>query len=85
MEQNARLYEPAGTLRLSNHTNTEHFFEFCLQFFRQAGPPKRADCLAPVEISVKCFFQGHSDALPVQESNKGSATFRSPARLSTTE
>ena len=31
------LYE-TGTLRLFNNTNTEHFFGFCLQVFREAGP-----------------------------------------------
>ena len=25
-----------GALHLSNHTNTEHFFGFCFQVFRQA-------------------------------------------------
>ena len=38
-----RSYEP-GTLRLSNHTNTEQFFWFSLLVFRQAGPLQRVDC-----------------------------------------
>ena len=78
-------YEP-GTLRLSNRSNTEHIFGFSLQVFRQPGPPQRGDCFGPKwEISVNCLSQGHSDALPVRESNRESATFWSLTRRSTTE
>ena len=46
----------AGTLRLTNHTNTEHFFGFCLQVFYQAEPPHSlrllgTDVYAPPIIS----------------------------------
>ena len=40
-------YEP-GSPRQSHHTNAEHFFWLCLQVFRQAGPPRRIDSLAPM-------------------------------------
>ena len=68
-------HEP-GALHLSNHTNAEHFYRFCLQVFLWAGPPQRVAFLAPMEISVKCLSQGHSDALPGRESNRESAIFR---------
>ena len=60
-----RLCEP-GTLHLSNQTNAEHFFGFCLQHFRQAGPPQRVDCAWPQsEINIKYLSLGHNVVLPV--------------------
>ena len=50
-----RSYEP-GTLRLSNHTNTEQFFWFSLQVFRQAGPLQRVDCWARMKNKRKVSF-----------------------------
>ena len=76
-------YEP-GTMRLSNHTNVEHFLRLCLQVFYQAGSPRWVDCWPPWEIYIKCRFQGHKGALPIRESNQGLATFRSLSRRSTT-
>ena len=61
------------------------FLGFCLQVFCLAEPQQRIDCLAQWEISVKCLCQGRNDALPVRESNQGSATFRSLAWWFTTE
>ena len=51
----------SSTLRLSNHTNSEHFLRgFCLEVFRQAGPPQLVDCLAPMGNQSKMYFQqGH--------------------------
>jgi len=34
-----------------------------------------------VRNSIKCLFQGHSDALPHRDSNQDVATFRLLARL----
>ena len=51
----ARSYEP-GTLHLSNLINAGHFFWFCLQVFRQAGPPQRVDCLGPIRNRCKRPF-----------------------------
>jgi len=34
-------------LYLSYHSNTEAVLASCLHVFRQAGPPKRVDCLTP--------------------------------------
>ena len=48
-------YEP-GTLRLSDHTNAEHFFWFCLQVFCQVGPPQRVDCLASMGNKRRVYF-----------------------------
>ena len=70
-------YKPSS-LRLSNHINAEHRFWllwFRLQVFRQAAPPQRVDCFAPVRMSVKCLSQGHNIELPVRESNREPATF----------
>ena len=50
-----RSYEP-GTLRMSNHTNAEHFLGFCLRIIRQAGPPQPVDCLAPMGNKLKVSF-----------------------------
>ena len=68
-----QAYKPV-TLRLSNHTNAEHFFESWLPVYRQVGPPQRVDCLPQRKISVKCFSQRH---IPVWESNQEAATFQS--------
>ena len=42
-----RSNEPAGSLRLSNHTNAEHY--------RTAGPSQRMDCSAPIENRLSVF------------------------------
>ena len=46
-------YEPDT---LSHHINAEHFFGFCLQVFRQSGPPQRADYLALMVNKRKVSF-----------------------------
>ena len=56
----ARSYEPS-TLRPSNRTNTENFLGFCLQVFRQVGPPQRVDCLA----HKRCLDEISDKAYPV--------------------
>ena len=45
-----------GTLRMSDHTNAEHFFGFCLQVFCHAEPPKRVACLATIGNKRKESF-----------------------------
>ena len=79
------LLNTESMVQSSNHTNAKHFFWFCLQVFRQARPPQWVDCLAQMEISVKCLSQGHNEALPVRELNQRSVTFRSLTRRFTTE
>ena len=59
---------------------------FCgsvLQVFSQTGPPRRVDCLARREISVKCLSQGRNDEMP--DSSIEAATFRLPAGALPTE
>ena len=53
------------------------FWGFRLQDFRQTRLSQQVNCLVPMEIGLKCFFQGHNDEMPVRESNRESATFRS--------
>jgi len=66
-----------------SHTTTIHKL-FSLHVFRWAGPLRRVDCLVPRwEIALSIFSQGHSDALPHQESNQGFATFRLLTWIST--
>ena len=80
-------YDTSSFVRLSNHTNVEHFLGFCLglQVFCQTGPPQWVDCLAPMGCKHKVFSHEHNDVLSVPESNQGLATFRSLAPRSTTE
>ena len=63
----------------------DRLFELCLQALFRLGHHNWWTAWLQWEISVKCLFQGHNDALPVGESNRESATFRSPARRSATE
>ena len=62
---------------VSNHINAKHHFWFYLQVFRQAGPPQEADCsFVPMGNMRYMFFPRNQKRLPVQESNRESATFR---------
>ena len=40
---------------------------YILSIFRQTGPPHWLDALACGILDVKCFSQGHNDALPSSE------------------
>ena len=60
------------------------FVELYLQVFRQLVHYNGCKIARPQwETSVKCIFQRQNDALPVRESNLGSAAFRSLSKLST--
>ena len=54
-EKKMSWYEP-GTLRLSNHTNAEHFFGFFLKMFHQAGHNKAYTAWLLRKINLKCLF-----------------------------
>ena len=69
MEETVRSYEP-GNLLLSNCTNAENFFTFSLQV-SSGWAPQRLD---PTRNKSKVTFQGHNDAISVQELNLESAT-----------
>ena len=59
-QRNFRIWRscalPTSALHLSNHTNEKQCFGFCLHAFRQAGPPQRVDCLAPMGNRRKVSF-----------------------------
>ena len=67
-------YEP-GTLRLSDHTNAEHFFGFCLQVFCQAGPPQRVDYLASRGNKRRLYFPRTSSVRRIFE-RRGAGNLR---------
>jgi len=63
---------------LSYHSNTEAVLFGCLS---SSWAITTGRLLGPkVGNSIKCLYQGHSDALPHRESNQGFATFRLLAR-----
>ena len=70
-----RSNEPAGSLRLSNHTNAEHY--------RTAVPSQRMDCSAPIETGL-VSFQLHNDTLPYTSEIKPGVSNRSPTNQSST-
>ena len=60
----------------------KYLFWLCLQV--RLGLCNGSTAWPQWKISVNCPFQGHNDSLPVRESNRESATFRSISRRSTT-